>query len=82
MYVSGRYRVISFICLSSPSVSYESDGCWLCYYILYYKYVPNMFVPFFINVLQAMIQFLVNSREKQPLCFYFFLKHLTYCDVK
>jgi MiaB-like tRNA modifying enzyme len=33
-----------------------------------------------INFVQTMLQFPVNSSLKKPLCFYFLLNHLTYCD--
>lgn len=79
MYVSGKYRVISFM-LSSPSVKYENDGYWLYTYMLCYKYDLNMFAPKLINITRSMLQFLVNSGGNQPLCFYFLLKHLMYCD--
>ena len=39
-----------------------------------------MFALQFINLSPTMLQLLVNSRPKQPLCFYFLLNHLTYCD--
>jgi hypothetical protein len=61
-------------------VKYDDDGYGLYFYMLLTKYVLNMFILLFINVIQAMLQFLVNSGVEQPLCFYFLLKHLMYCD--
>jgi hypothetical protein len=48
--------------------------------MLCFKYAVNMLVPHFISIPQVMLQVSVNSGAAQPLCFYFLLKHLMYCE--